>query len=89
LIIFERNLCIDRHNISISGLHITMIAGLFAGLFFALWHRSSFIGATLPTILLAQKATAVAGAATASVYVLLVGFGVPTQRPKYTALDTT
>jgi competence protein ComEC len=71
------------HLISISGLHITMIAGLFAGLFFALWRRSFFIGATLPTILPAQKAAAVAGAAAALVYVLLAGFGVPAQRTLY------
>jgi competence protein ComEC len=71
------------HLISISGLHITMIAGLFAGIVFALWRRSFFTGARLPLLLPAQKAAAVAGAVTALVYVLLAGFGVPAQRTLY------
>jgi competence protein ComEC len=71
------------HLISISGLHITMIAGLFAGLVFALWRRSFFTNAALPTRLPAQKAAAVAGASIALVYVLLAGFGVPAQRTLY------
>jgi competence protein ComEC len=71
------------HLISISGLHITMIAGLFASLVFALWRRSFFTGANLPAILPAQKAAALAGAAAALVYVLLAGFGVPAQRTLY------
>lgn len=71
------------HLISISGLHITMIAGLFAGIIFALWRRSFFIGTQLPLLLPAQKAAAVAGAAIALLYVLLAGFGVPAQRTLY------
>lgn len=71
------------HLISISGLHITMISGLFAGLVFALWRRSFFTGAALPLILPAQKAAALAGAAMALLYVLLAGFGVPAQRTLY------
>lgn len=71
------------HLISISGLHITMIAGLFAAIVFALWRRSFFTRARLPTILPAQKAAALAGAAAALVYVLLAGFGVPAQRTLY------
>ena len=68
------------HLISISGLHITMIAALFAGLTFALWRRSFFTSARLPLILPAQKAAAVAGAAAAMIYVLLAGSGIPAQR---------
>jgi competence protein ComEC len=71
------------HLISISGLHITMIAGLFAQLMFALWRRSFFTGAQLPLILPAQKAAALTGVAVAWLYVLLAGFGVPAQRTLY------
>lgn len=71
------------HLVSISGLHITMIAGMFASLVFSLWRRSFFIGASLPLLLPAQKAAAVAGAAAALLYVLLAGFGVPAQRTLY------
>ncbi|MES2025085.1 MAG: DNA internalization-related competence protein ComEC/Rec2 [Pseudomonadota bacterium] len=71
------------HLISISGLHITMISALFAGLIFALWRRSFFTSARLPLILPAQKAAAVAGALTAVIYVLLAGSGVPAQRTLY------
>jgi len=71
------------HLISISGLHITMIAGLFAALAAALWRRSFFTRAELPLLLPAQKAAALAGAAIALLYVLLAGFGVPAQRTLY------
>lgn len=71
------------HLVSISGLHITMIAGLFAAMVFALWRRSFFTRASLPLILPAQKAAALAGAGAALVYVLLAGFGVPAQRTLY------
>ncbi len=68
------------HLISISGLHITMIAGLAAKLFFYLWRHSFFTRAQLPLRLPAQKAAALAGAGSALVYVALAGFGVPAQR---------
>ncbi|MDB5773186.1 MAG: internalization-related competence protein ComEC/Rec2, partial [Burkholderia sp.] len=71
------------HLISISGLHITMIAGMFSALAFALWRRSFFTNAALPTLLPAQKAAALAGTAMAFLYVLLAGFGVPAQRTLY------
>lgn len=71
------------HLISISGLHITMVAGLFAGLFSFLWRRSFFTRAQLPLLLPAQKAAAAAAVAMALVYVLLAGFGVPAQRTLY------
>jgi competence protein ComEC len=71
------------HLISISGLHITMIAGLCAALVFQLWRRSFFTDADLPLLLPAQKAAALAGALTALVYVALAGFGVPAQRTLY------
>jgi competence protein ComEC len=71
------------HLISISGLHITMIAGLAAWAVAALWRRSFFTDARLPLRLPAQKAAALAGAVVALLYVLLAGFGVPAQRTLY------
>jgi competence protein ComEC len=71
------------HLISISGLHITMVAGLFAAMVMWLWRRSFFTGAALPLLLPAHKAAALAGAMVALLYVLLAGFGVPAQRTLY------
>jgi competence protein ComEC len=71
------------HLISISGLHITMVAGLFAAAVSWLWRRSFFTSAQLPLRLPAQKAAALAGAGIALLYVLLAGFGVPAQRTLY------
>ncbi len=68
------------HLVSISGLHITMIAALAAGLLHWLWRHSFFIGASLPLVLPARKAAAAAGLAAALVYVALAGFGIPAQR---------
>ncbi len=68
------------HLVSISGLHITMVAGLFAALVNFLWRRSFFTAAELPLKLPAQKAAALAGALAALFYVALSGFGVPAQR---------
>ena len=68
------------HLVSISGLHITMVAVLFAGLISALWRRSFFTSVRLPLILPAQKAAALAGALAALIYVLLAGSGLPAQR---------
>jgi len=71
------------HLISISGLHITMIAGMAALGVSSLWRRSFFTGARLPLLLPAQKVAALAGAVCALLYVLLAGFGVPAQRTLY------
>jgi competence protein ComEC len=71
------------HLISISGLHITMVAGLFALCAFNLWRWSFFTRAQLPLRLPAQKVAALVGAAVALLYVLLAGFGVPAQRTLY------
>ena len=68
------------HLVSISGLHITMLAGLAAWITSWLWRHSFFTAAQLPLLLPAQKAAALAGAAVALLYVLLAGFGVPAQR---------
>jgi competence protein ComEC len=71
------------HLISISGLHITMVAGLFALAAFKLWRHSFFTRAQLPLLMPAQKVAAMVGAAVALLYVLLAGFGVPAQRTLY------
>lgn len=71
------------HLVSISGLHITMVAGLVAALAQLLWRRSFFTRLQLPLLLPAQKVAALAGVAVALVYVLLAGFGVPAQRTLY------
>lgn len=68
------------HLISISGLHITMIAGLFALLTHWLWRHSFFMRAQLPLLCPAHKVAALAGLFTAFIYVALAGFGIPAQR---------
>ena len=67
------------HLVSISGLHVTMLASLGAWLAFALWRKRPAWAARLP----AHKAAALAGASVALVYCLLAGFGVPAQRTLY------
>jgi competence protein ComEC len=64
------------HLVSISGLHITMIAGLAALLASGAWRRSHRLLQFGP----AQTAGAVAAVATALAYCLLAGWGVPAQR---------
>lgn len=64
------------HLVSISGLHITMIAGLAAWLASFLWRRSGRLMARAP----AQTAAAVAGMLAAFAYCLLAGWAVPAQR---------
>ncbi len=68
------------HLVAISGLHITLISGMFAALVSFLWRRSFFTRMQLPLVLPAQKAAAVASVLMAWVYVLLAGFGLPAQR---------
>jgi competence protein ComEC len=65
-----------NHLMSISGLHITMLASLAFFLTNALWRRSARLVALLP----ARKAAVVAGCLVALAYALLAGFSVPAQR---------
>ena len=67
------------HLMSISGLHVTMVAGLFAALVHWLWRRSSALMLALP----ARKAAALAGFLAALGYCLIAGFAVPAQRTLY------
>lgn len=67
------------HLMSISGLHITMLAGLAYALVEFVWRRSP----RLVMRLASRKAAALAGLMTALVYALMAGFSVPTQRTLY------
>ena len=64
------------HLMSISGLHVTMISGLFAWLVAALWRRVPALALRLP----ARKAAAPAAIFAAFGYALMAGFAVPAQR---------
>ncbi len=64
------------HLMSISGLHITMVASLLYWLTFRLWARVPALALRLP----AQRAAVLGGAFAALVYSLIAGFSVPTQR---------
>ncbi len=64
------------HLMSISGLHVTMTAALFAALAGGAWRRSPRLAQRLA----AQKAAVVAGWLAAFAYTWLAGFGVPAQR---------
>ena len=64
------------HLMSISGLHITMVASLVYWLAFRLWARIPSLALRVP----APRAAALAGAFAALGYALIAGFSVPTQR---------
>jgi competence protein ComEC len=68
-----------NHLMSISGLHVTMVATLAYALAGALWRRSARLALRLP----APKAAALAGVVAAFLYTLLAGFAVPAQRTLY------
>ena len=67
------------HLVSISGLHVSMLAALGAWLVFAAWRRRPALCGRLP----AHQAAALAGTLVALAYCLLAGFGVPAQRTLY------
>jgi competence protein ComEC len=64
------------HLMSISGLHITMIASLIYWMAFRIWARIPRLAVRIP----AQRAAALSGVAMALSYSLIAGFSVPTQR---------
>lgn len=68
-----------NHLMSISGLHITLLAGMFFGLTYRLWRRSTRLTLRLP----ARKAAALAGVTVALAYSLISGFEIPAQRTFY------
>ncbi len=64
------------HLISISGLHITLLAGLAAGMVSWVWRRIPFLVSRIG----APRAALLAGVGTALCYAALAGLAVPTQR---------
>ena len=67
------------HLMSISGLHVTMISGLFGWLAFSFWRRVPRLALRWP----AQKAGALSAVFGALAYCLISGFAVPAQRTLY------
>jgi competence protein ComEC len=68
-----------NHLMSISGLHITLLAGMIFGLVYWLWQRSIRLMLLFP----ARKAAAIAGLCAALFYTLASGYEVPAQRTLY------
>ena len=71
------------HLMSISGLHVTMVASLAAWAVFALWRYSVRYTPRLLLLLPAPQAAALAGFLAAFSYCLLAGFQIPAQRTLY------
>lgn len=68
-----------NHLMSISGLHVTMLATFFFAITYALWRYSARLTLMFP----ARKAAAIVGLLAAFGYALLSGFSVPAQRTVY------
>lgn len=66
------------HLISISGLHVTMLAGVGASLAAFIWRRRDW-----PLMIPVSKVAAVSGFLTAFIYAWLAGFQIPAQRTMY------
>jgi competence protein ComEC len=64
------------HLVSISGLHITMLAGLAFAIVAFIWRRFPSLVMRVPT----RKAATIVGLLVAILYALLAGMSVPTQR---------
>jgi competence protein ComEC len=71
-----------NHLLAISGLHVTMIAGMMWWVVAWVWRRVPRLALWLP----AQVAGALAGLLAALAYSLLAGFSVPTQRTLFMLL---
>lgn len=67
------------HLMSISGLHVTLLAGLVFAFVNVVWRRLPALALRLPT----RRAATLAGLLTALAYVALAGFGLPAQRTLY------
>lgn len=67
------------HLVSISGLHVTMLAGLAYAMVGVFWRRWPALMLRCP----AQRASVVAGFLAAFAYCLIAGFAVPAQRTLY------
>jgi competence protein ComEC len=66
------------HLISISGLHVTMLAGVGASIAAFIWRRRSW-----PLLIPVTKIAASVGFLTALIYAWLAGFQIPAQRTMY------
>ncbi len=66
------------HLISISGLHVTMLAGVGASLAAFFWRRRQW-----PLLISVCKVAAISGFLTAFIYAWLAGFQIPAQRTMY------
>ena len=69
-----------NHLVAISGLHISMLAGLGYRCMLYLWRHSFYTRRELPLLIPAQKMAALFSVLIALAYVALAGFGVPAQR---------
>lgn len=68
------------HLVSISGMHVTSIAGIAGVLVAALWRRARWRGAGLAEFAPSRIAGGAAAAVVALLYCLLAGWGVPARR---------
>ena len=68
------------HLVSISGMHVTSIAGIAGVLVAAAWRRARWRGAGLAERMPARVAGGAAAAVVALLYCLLAGWGVPARR---------
>ncbi|MCI3205704.1 DNA internalization-related competence protein ComEC/Rec2 [Pandoraea capi] len=68
------------HLLAISGLHVSLVTGVFAALVGMLWRRACFRRFSLPLWWPAPKAAAVAGLLVAVAYGAVAGWGVPVRR---------
>jgi competence protein ComEC len=68
------------HLVSISGMHVTLLAALAGAAMLAGWKRWSWRGVALPQRSPAQIVAAAAAVIVAFIYCLLAGWGVPAQR---------
>jgi len=68
-----------NHLMSISGLHITMVASLMVLVVLRLWRKSETLMLKLPAI----RAAVIGGLAVALAYAAMSGFAVPAQRTVY------
>ena len=66
------------HLISISGLHVTILAGVGASLAAFIWRRRDW-----PLMIPVSKVAAITGFLTAFIYAWLAGFQIPAQRTMY------
>jgi competence protein ComEC len=71
-----------NHLVSISGLHITMLAGLAFAISGFIWRRIPSLVMRMPT----RKAATIFGLVVAIIYALLAGMSVPTQRTLFMLL---